>query len=132
MELLVVIAIIGILVSLLLPAVQSAREAARRMQCTNNLKQLGLALHNYHDAHRCFPFGNGGTRPASGSPAYSAVSLMLPFMEQAPLYHSIDFTRPLTDTVNTAARLTEVAWLSMPFRSRESTTSVRWRDQLHG
>jgi len=110
----VVIAIIGILVALLLPAVQAAREAARRMQCTNNLKQLGLALHNYHDTHRCFPFGNGGTKSSGGGPAYSAVSLMLPFMEQTPLYHSIDFTRPLTDTVNTAARLTEVPAFRCP------------------
>jgi len=104
-ELLVVIAIIGILVGLLLPAVQAAREAARRMQCSNNLKQLGLALHNYHDAHKCFPFGSGGTTPPSGSPGYSAVSLLLPYIEQTSLHNSINFSLPLTDPVNAPARL---------------------------
>ena len=113
-ELLVVIAIIGILVSLLLPAVQAAREAARRMQCDNNLKQLSLALHNYHDVHKCLPFGNGGTTPPSGSPGYSAVSLLLPFLEQAPLHSQIDFTRPLTHSVNTPARLQVVPGFLCP------------------
>lgn len=113
-ELLVVIAIIGILVGLLLPAVQAAREAARRMQCTNNLKQLGLALHNYHDAHKRFPFGSGGTTPPSGSPGYSAVSLMLPYMEQDSLHSTIDFRLPLTASVNSPARLQVVSAFLCP------------------
>jgi prepilin-type N-terminal cleavage/methylation domain-containing protein/prepilin-type processing-associated H-X9-DG protein len=91
-ELLVVIAIIGILVALLLPAVQFAREAARRMQCSNNLKQMGIGLHLYHDVVRTFPPGKGKSYP--GEPAYarwSVHALVLPFMEQDPLYNSIKF-----------------------------------------
>lgn len=108
-ELLVVIAILGILVALLLPAVQAAREAARRTQCLNHLKQLGLALHHYHDTHKAFPFGQGGT-----GNKYSAVSLMLPFLEQSPLYDSIDFHQPYTAAVNDLARRTELAMLRCP------------------
>jgi len=84
-ELLVVIAIIGILIALLLPAVQAAREAARRMQCTNNLKQIALAMHTYHDTLRIFP--PGSVRVPQGHTWYTFV---LPFIEQRPLYDQVD------------------------------------------
>ena len=87
-ELLVVIAIIAILIALLLPAVQQAREAARRTQCKNNLKQIGLALHNYHDVHNGFPMGN--MIPGTHGP--TAWVAMLPFIEQAPLFNQINFS----------------------------------------
>jgi prepilin-type N-terminal cleavage/methylation domain len=92
-ELLVVIAIIGVLVALLLPAVQAAREAARRSSCSNNLKQIGLALQNYHDSHNKFPMAGFLTRPttpptAGQSRAYhhTWLTAVLPYMEQRPLY----------------------------------------------
>ena len=86
-ELLVVIAIIAILIGLLLPAVQKVRESAARMKCTNNLKQIGLSLHNYHGANECFPPGN--SKPNS----FSSHSLLLPFIEQDNLHKQIDFTK---------------------------------------
>ena len=95
-ELLVVIAIIAVLIALLLPAVQQAREAARRTQCRNNMHQLGLALHNYHDTHNCFPplavrgtlVGSYYYRMASGH------TLILPFLDEGTLYNSYNFSLP--------------------------------------
>ena len=89
-ELLVVITVIGILIALLLPAVQAAREAARRMACSNNLRQIALATHNYHDSHQGFPV------PAPDSTiAYSVQAQILPFIEQANLGQKLDFKKPL-------------------------------------
>ncbi|HVV99278.1 MAG TPA: DUF1559 domain-containing protein [Planctomycetaceae bacterium] len=93
-ELLVVIAIIAVLIALLLPAVQQAREAARRSQCKNNMKQFGLALHNYHDTFSCFPVGgfyegtSGGVNIGNG---LSWHVMILPYLDQSPLYNQLNF-----------------------------------------
>jgi prepilin-type N-terminal cleavage/methylation domain-containing protein/prepilin-type processing-associated H-X9-DG protein len=98
-ELLVVIAIIAVLIALLLPAVQAAREAARRAQCTNNLKQIGLAMQNYHQTNDKFPQGMSESASAVGAYTtyanwgeWSAQAMMLPYMEQSPLYNGINFS----------------------------------------
>ena len=114
-ELLVVIAIIGVLVGLLLPAVQAAREASRRMQCSNRLKQIGLAIHNYESAFRVFPSGyisyatRNGVGPAwaaidpdtwDAAPGWGWGALILPFLEQGNLANGLDFARPAWDVFN--------------------------------
>lgn len=102
-ELLVSIAIIGVLVGLLLPAVQAAREAARRMQCGNNLKQIGLGLHNYHSSFRQFPFTSTsvqGSATVCQSGLLSWLTMILPQVEQGPLFESINFSFGLAGNCN--------------------------------
>ncbi len=105
-ELLVVIAIIGILIALLLPAVQAAREAARRMSCSNGLKQISLGMHNYHDTFKTLPPGQlfigdtGGTSRATRGRGWGWSALILPQMEQSGLYEGLDFSRLMADPVN--------------------------------
>src|SRR5271163_1078080 len=86
-ELLVVIAIIAVLIALLLPAVQAAREAARRAQCTNNLKQMGLGMHNYHQANNSLSPGHYGT----GWEDWNSQTMLLPYIEQGTVFNSINF-----------------------------------------
>ena len=105
-ELLVVIAIIAVLISLLLPAVQSAREAARRAQCVNNLKQLGLAMHNYHDVNNALPLGRtlqvGTYRP------FSQQARILGFMEQTNVFNTLNFSLSSYDLSNATGAATSV------------------------
>jgi prepilin-type N-terminal cleavage/methylation domain-containing protein/prepilin-type processing-associated H-X9-DG protein len=106
-ELLVVISIIAVLIALLLPAVQAAREAARRAQCINNLKQIGLGLHNYHSTNDKFPLGgscNQGTWGCTAWNGMSAQALMLPYMEQNAVYGSINFSLIASDNSNSTAK----------------------------
>ena len=122
-ELLVVIAIIAVLIALLLPAVQQAREAARRTQCRNNMHQIGLALHNYHDAHSCFP--PSATLTYDPAPLWNFVydsrnhssswSLMvLPFLDETSLYNAFNFSEPLYVTSNSTVTVQRLAQYRCP------------------
>ncbi len=102
-ELLVVIAIIAILIALVLPAVQQAREAARRTQCKGNLKQMGIALHNYHEAHNTFPPGVIAKSDDLQNAMHSGLTLLLPQLEQRVVSHRYNFNLPWRHPSNVAA-----------------------------
>jgi prepilin-type N-terminal cleavage/methylation domain-containing protein/prepilin-type processing-associated H-X9-DG protein len=117
-ELLVVIAIICVLVALILPAVQAAREAARRAQCTNNLKQIGLALHNYEQIHGGFPPGYSSNWDRvflrETGPGWGWASMILPQLEQTPIYDQIDFSRQIQHPTQATIRTTLIATYLCP------------------
>jgi prepilin-type N-terminal cleavage/methylation domain-containing protein/prepilin-type processing-associated H-X9-DG protein len=113
-ELLVVIAIIAVLIALLLPAVQAAREAARRIQCTNNEKQIGLAIHNYEETYTALPAAEMQFLGLPNGSNYSALSQILPFMEQSNVFHSINFSLFDQDPSNSTVMATSINGLICP------------------
>ena len=130
-ELLVVIAIIGILIALLLPAVQAAREAARRMGCTNNMKQVGLALHNYHSAHNQFPIGYGDY--ASGSiNLWPWTARILPYLGEQATYDLIPWeedcvNKPISQSMHVINELNIAAFMC----GSDPLVQIKWNEGSH-
>ena len=132
-ELLVVIAIIGILISLLMPAVQAVREAARKTSCQNNLHQIGIALHNYHDVHGSLPTGCLEWRGWNAPPTHRQMAwsaMLLPFLEQQNLHRTIDFGAPFDSAINAAAASQRIAIYECP--SSHERETVRGRTDYGG
>ncbi|MFI4874154.1 MAG: DUF1559 domain-containing protein, partial [Blastopirellula sp. JB062] len=133
-ELLVVIAIIGVLIALLLPAVQQAREAARRMSCSNNMKQLGLAMHNYHDTYKTFPSGFIGDLPDMSTHRRTCwMQAILPFIEQNGLYDlyqadTSDYTHYVPDEIQSIV----VEGLLCPSEANSDATGGNGGDGFQG
>lgn len=129
-ELLVVIAIIAILIALLLPAVQQAREAARRTQCKNNLKQIGLALYNYHDTFITFPAGQhfwgvgGVTARPNRAPGWGWSALVMPYIDGANVYAALDFSLKMSDPVNLPIVQTKNPNFLCPSNPQDGTYAV--------
>jgi prepilin-type processing-associated H-X9-DG protein/prepilin-type N-terminal cleavage/methylation domain-containing protein len=128
LELLTVMAIVSTLAAIVLPAVGSAREAARRMQCVNQLKQVGIALHSYHEV--CGSFPAGWQWESTNNSAYGWAVPLLPYLEQNAIYERTDRNRVLTHPANTQARATSIDLLLCPSDLTEPTFLLSWEDEV--
>jgi prepilin-type N-terminal cleavage/methylation domain-containing protein/prepilin-type processing-associated H-X9-DG protein len=132
-ELLVVIALIAVLVGLLLPAVQASREAARRAECVNNLKQIGLALQNYHSAHNVLPPGYVSNFDANGvdtGPGWGWATLQLPFIEASPLYAAINLSIAIEKPASSTTRVTMLSYSLCPSDPSRTPWTATQRDLM--